>query len=218
MSLVNDIKTLVDEPGVGVFWSDQAIYDAANEALVELWASTKWATTTATLTLTASADLVEIPCTIMIPQYYTGTGGRYFLTTRAQAENWLREWKLQPKAYPKHLVVWDTEHVRPIPSPDATYTFTLTGIGWPVEINGGNLDVDGPTNLRTAIMYRAASTLLESTLPELADTMLKESMEAEDVFNIQLRNQQSHNIMRLKPATAFTRAQGGNIKLGLRLK
>ena len=50
MSLYTDIKTLIDEPGVSVFWSDQNVFDASNEALLEMWASTKWATATATLT------------------------------------------------------------------------------------------------------------------------------------------------------------------------
>jgi hypothetical protein len=218
MSLFTDIKTLLDEPGTGVFWTDADVYDAANEAALEVWASTKWQVTTATLTCTTSADLVALPCEIFIPQYYLGTYGKQFITSHAQAENWSREWKLAAPAYPRHLVIWDAEHLRPIPKPDATYTFTLVGLSWPTEISASNLDLTAAANLKHAIMLRAASELLEHTLPDLADTMYNESIEAELAFKEQLRNQQSHNIRRLKPGSLFQRAQGGSIRLGQKLR
>lgn len=218
MSLFSEIKIMIDEPGEGVFWTDSQVYDAANEAMLEMWAVGKYQISTATLTATAGADLIDLPCTLMIPQYFVGTGGKYFMTTHAQTENWLREWKLQARGYPKHLILWDTEHVRPVPSPDQTYTYQMVGLSWPTEINALNQDLIAPRQLKYAIVLKAASNLVESTLPDLADAWHKEALNAEADHRRITRNSQSHNIGRLRPGTTFTQAQQGNLKVGMRFR
>jgi hypothetical protein len=225
------VRTLVDEPTGGTFWTDQQVYDAMNEAQIFLFGEIKFATTTATLTLTQGADITPIPSSLMIPQYYLGTNpsnvvngvslgyNRYFFTTHAQLEEWLRDWKEQFPAFPKHLVLWDVGHVRPFPSPDATYRFLMVGIGWPCEFSPSFQDVPAAARLyKRALAYYSAAILLENTLPELADTLNKMALESINELRVRLRNQQSHNIRRMRPGDTFTGAQGGNVRTGLRFR
>lgn len=216
MSLYSEVKTLVDEPGSGVFWADAQVYDAINEAQIEVYATTKWALTTATITCTASAEQATVPLTLMIPQFFLNTSGRLPTTSFAQLENYSRLWRRANADVPKHFVKFGFDRVRPFPLAASTTTFQLVGVSWPAQIEDGTLDITAPRLIKQAIIHRAASFLLEMTLPDLAAVLEKQSIEYEQQALVQLRNAQSHNINRLRPANHFQALQGGDVRFGRR--
>ena len=218
MSLVSDIRELLDESGGAVFWVEEQLYDAANEAVLDVFASLRQEYGTATITTTASVADYNIPATIMLPQYITGTGRKYFPTTLAKLEQYNRQWKETTVGYPKHWVLNDVNSVMAYPTPDAAYLFVVHGVPWPSvgEIADGAEDITAASLLRRSITRRAVAELLEYTQPSLAEQFLREAAEAEHDYKVQLRNRQSHNIRRLKPGGIMTSAQKGVVNVGRR--
>lgn len=218
MSLVSEIRELLDESGGAVFWVTEQLYDAANEAVLDVYASLRQEYGTATITTTASTADYNIPATIMLPQYITGTGKKYFPTTLAKLEQYNRQWKETAVGYPKHWVLNDVNSVMSYPAPDATYEFVIHGVPWPSvgEIADTAEDITVASLLRKAIIRRACAELLEYTQPSLAEQFLREAGEAEHGYKVQLRNRQSHNIRRLKPGGLMTKAQSGVVHVGRR--
>lgn len=218
--LVDLIHMVLDETSGGVFWTDAHLYDAANEALIDVWANTKPLTTHGTMTVVANDDIVAFPTTVFIPQFILGTTSgldvvKYFPTTPFQLEQYEREWKKISTGFPKHFVVWDLERFRVAPKSDATYEFQVWGVSWPTEISAENPDVaDIERELRLVIAYRAAANLLEFTQPQLADGLLNEADLLERRVRARRRTAFGHNILRLRLGDRFTRATGGNVEIG----
>ena len=216
MSLVSDMQELLDETAGAVFWTTSHLYNAANQAILETYAETRHEYVLATLTLTASSEMLTIPSTIMIPQYIIGSSGKYWPTTQAKVEQYYREWKAEPPAYPKHFVIWDMETLRAFPKSSGDYLFDICGVPWPTcgEVTSTSTDPSMPRLLKQVITQRAVALLLEHTQPELADSLNEDAKQLANKFKIQLRNRGGHNIARLRPTTIFTHAQSGVIKLG----
>lgn len=217
MSIVSEIREALDEASGAVFWSPEQIYTAANEAIVDVFSTTRHEYATATITLTASAFGVALPSTIMIPQVIIGTSSAcYFPTTKAKLEQYCRTWRSTSASYPKHFVLRDVETLDVYPKPDAAYTFVVAGVPWPTvtELADGHEDITLPSVVRSAIVCRAVSELLEYTQPTLSQQFLSDAKSHEHEFIVSLRNRQSHNIRRLRPGTLFTRAQSGSVELG----
>lgn len=217
MTLIAEVRELLDESTGSTFWVEEQIYDALNEAIVDVYSNTRHEYGTATITFTASNAYLALPSSLMIPQYIVGTKGRYFPTTKAKLEQWNRDWRAEGEDYPKHFVVTDIDTIMAFPAPDLAYEFTVHGVPWPScgEIADGAEDITGvPNLLRLALTKRTVAELLEFTQPALADQYLAEAAQLEHDFKIQLRNRQGHNIRRLKPGTLFTRAQSGVVVLG----
>jgi hypothetical protein len=202
MSLVSDVQILLDESGGAVFWLDSQLYDALNEALVELYASTKPLKTSTEIFIPAGAGLVPLPTTYLIPLYIEDADKRYDFTTLANLERLTRGWRGTPADIPQEFVMWDQFTVRPYPRADNDYIYTLWGVPYPTEISLFNQDVTLPFKLKKAIVYKAASILLESTNSQLADALAQTSSVDEQAYLRQQRNNQSHNIRRLKPPTS----------------
>lgn len=214
MSAVGDIQTILND--AGVFWPLAQIYDAVNEAQLAVYAETKWAVTTASINLTSNVDIIPIPSGVLIPRWMEGTNTtfqppvvkRFFFTTQRGLETFLRTWKGQNLGQPGYFVIWDATHLRVFPRPDnlgsgpaGSYPMTLFGQGFPVEITTGGQSILGPKNYVLAVENLAASLLLEATRPDLADSYSAQSEDQILLFKKRLRNQQSHNIRTLKPAT-----------------
>jgi hypothetical protein len=217
MSIITDIQLQVDETQGPVFWEIEQLYDAANQAQLNVWSSLKdWQRGTSTMTVTTGQDLVAFDTTtIMIPQFIIYNGVKIFPTTHAMLQDWQNNWKNEGLGRPNWVVLWDAEHFRLFPRPDQTYNFVVWGTPWPTEITDGNHDIVGVDPLvRRAIVLQAAALLLEDSQPLLADAKLQEAMDFRERYARQQRNVQGSNIMRLRPGVAWQVAQGGDIRMG----
>lgn len=225
MSIVAQVQVILND--TGVFWPTQTVLDAVNEAQFAIYAETKWAVTTASMSLANGEDIISIPPTILIPRWIEGTNSnfqppvvkRFFPTTQRNLETFLRTWRGDNLGQPMYFVLWDATHWRCFPRPDnlgsnldGSYPFTVFGIGFPVEITDTSMDILGPTNYLMAIQNYTVSLLLEATRPDLADMYFQQAMDQILAFKKRLRNNQSHNIRRLVPATTrFQIDQAGEV-------
>jgi hypothetical protein len=216
MTLYSITQTILDETGGATFWTADHVYDALNSVLVDFW-DTGGLETSATLTVPANDPSIVIPSTVMIPKYILGTNGKVFLTTTAKLEQYDRGWRTAQTGYPKHFVLTDASTLRPYPLADTEYELTLYGTPWPTEIAAGTLDITADEGLKLAIAHQAAGELMSLTQPPFAEESYKEAARLLSQYKIHLRNQQSHRLRTLRPATTFTAAQGGAVRIGRRL-
>lgn len=237
-------STIIDDPTAGdIFWPSQQIYDAANEAVVDFWATVgrqdvpvQLATNTVAFTVGTATDIYAIDtAAIMIPTFVTlntmiGDGyssqtlnQRYWISDRTKLEQYARDWRDNQQQQPKWFIRWDAWNLRVFPLPDQTYTFTLWGVPWPTEIGTGTEDITVDQILRLALAYKGAATLLEATRPDVADLYIQNSEELLNRYRIRLRNSQTNNLRRMKPGTNqrgtddTIAAMKGVIKIGNRL-
>jgi hypothetical protein len=221
MSIVAQIQILLNDSGV--FWPTATVLDAVNEAQFHIYADTKWAISTASLTLSSNADIVSIPATMLIPKWIEGTNTlynppvvkRFFVTSPRNLEHYLRTWRGAGTGQPGYFILWDATHLRCFPRPDSTYHFTLFGTGFPTEITNTTSDITGPATYVLAIQNYAAALLFEQTRPDLADLYMAQAQAQILAFKKRLRRNLSHNIRQLIPATGpFEINQGGQINEG----
>jgi hypothetical protein len=234
--------TLLDYPTAGdIFWPSAQLYDAGNEALVDYWPmlakqSVPVQEVNTPFVVTSGTDIFTYTtASIMIPRYVvlnssTNSGAaaqtvdqKFWITDVTKLEQYNNNWRQFTPATPKFFVLWDAFHIRTFPSPDVTYTFTLFGVPWQVELGTGTEDITADPILKLSIAYKAAATILQTTRPDTADIYMKESEELLNRYRIRLRNSSSNNMRRMKPGvgsrgTDVTIAAGkGVIKIGKRL-
>lgn len=207
---IDNVQTLLND--LGVFWPTQTVLDAINEAQLLAHAKTKWKKIGVPLQLNQYDDLVTIPSTIMIPQWVEDTKKRYFPSTQRELEHWLRTWRYADLATPTNFILWDASHLRVVPRPDQPYDYTLWGVGYPTEITVANPTVEGHDIYVMAVTYWALALLLEFTRPDLADYQFAYAQELIVKYQRELRNQQGHNIRRLRPGQRFDLQQSGDIR------
>jgi len=220
MSAVSDIQLIIND--AGVFWPQQQLLDALNEAQLAVYAETKWALTTASLTLTSNADIVAMPDGVFLPKWIEGTNvqfqppvvKRFFPTTMRNLETFLRTWRGNNVGQPGWFIQWDATHWRVFPRPDGlgagtggSYPFTVYGVGYPTEITSASQSLLGPATYVLAVQNLAVSLLMEATRPDLADAYAAQHDEQVLAFKKQQRNNQSHNIRILKPASTVLEIQ-----------
>jgi hypothetical protein len=221
-----DIVTLVQTelneagagvPSAGVYWPVQQVYDAINDAQLEMESIAYLPIGSTTMTFTASTDLHTWPNTVLMwPHYLEFNGLKYYVVKHADLERWQRNWRNSSPDQPRFFVLWDETHLRPYPIPDKNYVFNIWGPAWANEIVSTNTDVSVPPLLKTAMALRASARLFQQSRPDLASVDLKEAEEYEARYRMQWRKQQSHNIKRLRPGNRTTGAQGGSICMGKR--
>ncbi|MDE1766571.1 MAG: hypothetical protein KGI27_09935 [Thaumarchaeota archaeon] len=225
MSIVQQVQTLLFD--TNVFWPNQWLFDAINEAQFHVYAETRWAITSASFTLNSNADVFPLPGGIQIPRWIEGTNNliqppvvkRFFPTTQRNLEAFLRTWRGQNQGQPVYFVIWDATHLRCFPRPDAlgsgpggSYPFAMFGIGTPNEIVDTTTDIIGPATYVQAIQNYAAALLFEATRPDLADMYRSLAEQQILEFKKRLRHFQSHDIWQLVPATTrFEVDQGGEV-------
>jgi len=210
MSTVTNVQILLNDQGV--FWPLQRVLDAVNEAQWEVWSRTKWQMTSASLNLTQGVDLVRIPTSIVIPRFVEDTALRYFNSTQRELEAFHRTWKLDQQAAPMYFILWDAFHLRCYPSPDQSYpNYVVWGLGYPVEITTSDQFVSGDANYAKAIEHLSAAILFDATRPDLAEWQRGKAEEKLMIYKRSLRNQQSHNIRRMRPGQRFDIQQSGRI-------
>jgi hypothetical protein len=225
MSIVVQVQTILNDQGA--FWPTQTVIDAVNEAQFHVYAETRWAITTATISLTTNQDIITIPPTIIIPKWIEGVNSnfqppvvkRFFPSTMRELENFLRQWRGQQQGQPGYFVLWDATHWRVFPRPDSlgpnldgSYPFTIYGIGFPAEIVDNVADIVGPATYVQIIQNYSVALLYEATRPDLADMYMAQAQQQILDFKKRVRNNQRHNIRILKPATRrFEIDQSGNV-------
>lgn len=214
--IITDIQLQVDESNGPVFWVIDQLYDAANQAQLEVWTNLKdWQQTSVSLILGTGNDIVTLPPSIMVPQFVIYNNIKVFPTTTAQLQDWANNWKSESPSRPNWILLWDATHLRLFPRSDSSYIFNVFGVPWPDEIGPGNHDMLNVDPLvRRAVVMRAAAKLLETVQPELADAKIAESVEFEKRYARQQRNVFGDNIGRLRPKTAWDLANQGDIKTG----
>lgn len=217
MSLVSEVQKLVDESGGATWWIQQQVFDACNEALQEDWALMRPAAGTSAFSVSTGTDIFTFDtAAIMIPQYfvYDTLGVKLFPTVHDELENWSRRWRGQAAARPQWMVQWDAAHYRVFPTPNATYSFTLWGVPWPVEIGTSTQDATLETFQRKAVILRAAALLLDLTQPDLADAYRAEASDHAKRAIANTRGQFDSNVDRMRPGTGWAIAQNGRIGMG----
>lgn len=252
MTLVDTVRLLIDQAtGTGtlkdypvagdIFWTTQQLYDAGNEVLVDFWPMLANQPIPVQLTNTnfvvsSGTDVFAFDATsIMVPSYVvlnssTASGAsmqvtdqKYWISDITKLEQYNNNWRGFTPAQPRWFVLYDGFHIRTFPSPDQTYTFTLYGVPWTTELSTGTEDISMDPIVKLGVAYKAAANILEATRPDTADWYVKESEELLERYRIRLRNSQSNNMRRMKPAvggrgTDKTIAAGkGVINLGKRL-
>lgn len=234
--------TLNDYPVTGdIFWPSQQLYDATNEVMMDFWPQLARQPVPVQLTntnfiVTSGTDIFAYnDAAIMVPSFIvlnttTSSGAslqtidqKYWISDVTKLEQYNNNWRNYVPAQPRWFVVFDAFHIRCFPSPDQTYTFTLFGVPWPTELATGTEDITADAMLKLSIAYKAAANILEATRPDTADSYVKESDELLLRYRIRLRDQQTNNIRRLKPAVGSKNtdtvmsATRGVIKIGRRL-
>ena len=209
-NIITTVQLLLND--LGVFWPIQTILDACNEAQLAVFAQTKWAKVGVSLSLNTYDDLVIIPPSVFIPEWIEDGKRRYFPTTQRELEHFMRGWRMLDCSTPTNFVLWDASHFRVIPRPDKVYNYTLWGIGMPGEITMASPNIIGPSHYINAISHAATGLLLEATRPDLAEAMKIQAAALVLDFKKYLRNQQSHNIRRMRPGKRFDLQQSGVIQ------
>jgi hypothetical protein len=210
MSAVTDVQIILNDQGV--FWPTQRVLDAINEAQWDCWVRTKWNWTSASLTLTPGTDLIRLPSNIVIPKFVEDNGLRYFNSTQRELETFHRTWKLDQPAQPMWFITWDAFHIRVYPEPDQVYpNYKLWGLGYPTEILDTATSLSGDSNYVQAVEHLAAGILFDATRPDLADYQRADAEGHLNTYKRNLRNQQSHNIRRLRPGRRFDIQQSGRV-------
>lgn len=221
--IVTMVQTELNEagagvPSAGVFWPVQQVYDAINDAQLEMESIAYLPIGSTTMTFTASTDLHAWPNTVLMwPHYLEFNGRKYWVVKHADLERWDRNWRNATTDQPRFFVLWDEQHLRPYPVADQNYVFNIWGPAWASEIVSTNTDILVPPLLKTALALRASARLFQQSRPDLAKADIAEAEEYEMRYRMQWRKQQSHNIKRLRPSGLMQSAQGGNIRIAKRI-
>lgn len=214
MTIVEELRLLLDESKGSVYWPTAELHDALNEAVLTVYSESRTILEVASLSVNAGDDVVYIPPTIMIPQHIESMGTKYFITTHAQLESYARDWKTAEFGEPKRFVYWDATRLRVWPRPDQSYDFDLYGVPYPDEINDKNPDLKDDRLICEAVLHMAAAELVEHLYPQQADEYTNTAAEALRKMRVRLRNQNSHNIRRLRPGKSIDKQQQGFIGIG----
>jgi hypothetical protein len=217
--IVQIVQTLIND--VNVFWTQQQVLDAVNEAQMWVYVETKWQRVPGTLTVTEGQDIVSIPSTLLVPQWIEGTNTnidgsvntvRFFPSTQRELETFLRTWRGAKWDQPGNFILWDATHFRLFPKPDKTYTYTVWGIGWPTAIQDNVTPILGDPRYVLAVQNYAAALLFEATRPDLADMYMAQADDQILQYRKHIRNMQSHNIRRLRFGKRMDIQQSGTIR------
>ena len=102
-TLISDIQLQLDEVGGPVFWTIEQVYDAANDAQLEVWTNLKdWQQTSTNIVLSSGTRIIPwTNTTIMIPQFVIYNGVKIFPTTKALLSDWQDNWMSELPANPK---------------------------------------------------------------------------------------------------------------------
>ncbi len=211
MGLITDVRRELGESSA-VFWSDQQIVDALNEAQVCLFAEYPHVmTTSTTLLIPSNVDFVTIPTSIMVPQYVLGTDGKQVnFSTKNDLENVSKSWWNVTTGKPKAFVIVQYNIIRVWPRADQAYSYTMVGIPWPTELTTSADTTTYPHFIELALTMYAASVLFTPTRPELGQVYYSFYADAINKQLVQMRRTFGVNTRRIRPAGRLGASQRGS--------
>jgi hypothetical protein len=209
VDVVAELKALLDESGGSVFWTSTHLLNALNQALMDIDTDLKSRIVQTSLSLPTNADIVALPTTtILMPTRIFNEDGDIFPVKQIDIERYSSQWKQAHHERPKWFTLWDAEHIRVFPSPDQDYTFTIVGVGWPTEITLLAPTVENEHPYIHALIFKAAATLVETTLPLAAQMYMQEYEEHMVEYRKNYRNRGDYPIYQLRPGNKLQSAQG----------
>ena len=215
MSNLSQVRSYINDAN-GIFYVDSHVLDHMNDCHLYTWWDTSPQLTTATVTLTASQDLLTLPSTIMIPRYLEYNNRRYWVSSHSELEDYSINWKSEGVGLPKWLIIWDAERLRLFPRPDSAYVMQLVGVGWPTELTAIAPTVSLDRQYQQILEHKSAASLLTFVRPDLSEIHNKEAAKYLNDYKIGIRNSQSHRLWKLRPGSNYNKAQQGNITIGRR--
>lgn len=214
MTLVTQIKTIIDEPNASKFWPIAQVYDAANEASIEVLGSGQYDLMTATITATASQVFVTVPSTLMIPKFVLTTSNDALpKTTEAALEREGPNWGTATNTAPIAFLEVDQTTIQIYPIVTTSVEYRFVGVPYPTEITTGVEDFTSNEQYSFAAKFWAASSLMDATRPDLSDVFRSEGDEVYVMALRQWRNQQSHLLRTLRPAGAADARRFGDMSV-----
>jgi len=214
VTLLNQVRLIIDEPNGPKFWPNTQLYDAINEASIEVLGSGQFDVSTATITATASAVYVALPTTIMIPKMLLSTDNIELpKTTYAALERDSVGWGTATGTSHVACVEFDCQTLQLYPIVSTAVVYKVVGIPYPVEITTGVEDIVANDMVSDAVRFWAGSVLFDATRPDISDTLRMEGQEHLQVAMRHKRNTQSHKIYHLSPASAINARRSGEISV-----
>jgi hypothetical protein len=216
MTLLTQVRLIIDEPSGPKFWPNQQIYDAINESSIEVLGSGQFELTTATMTATASASYAMLPTTIMIPKFIlsTGTEGRELpKTTYAALEQESLYWGTATGTEHIAFVEYDYESVRLFPIVGTAIVYRVIGVPYPTEVAVGVEDMGTNDMVSDAVKFLAGSCLMEATRPDVSEALRVEGGEHLQEAMRHKRNNQTHNLWQLQPAGRINARRSGDMSV-----
>ena len=214
MTLLNQVRLIIDEPNAAKFWPNAQLYDAINESSIEVLGSGQFEVTTATVTATASAQFMTLPSTIMIPKFIltTGTQSRELpKTTYAEFERDSANWGTATGTEHIAFVEYDYSSVQLYPIVGSAIVYQVVGIPYPTEITTGTEDMSTNDMISDAVRFWAGSVLMDATRPDLSDTFRMEGQEHLQIAMRHKRNNQGQRIYSLSPAGRIDARRSGDL-------
>lgn len=213
MGLIATVRRELGETSA-VFWSDQQIIDALNEAQVCVLADyPRVLETSTTLVLTTASATMAVPAGIFIPKMILDDAGQQVpFSSQVDLENFSSTWKATSPGKPERFVLWQWDKLIPWPTPDANYTYSIFGNAYPVELTTATDTSALNDDLQRAIAFYAAAILFLPTRVDLTQLYYKEYTETMEAFTVKMRRTLAHNTRRLRPGGALTNKQRGSLQ------
>lgn len=199
MTLLNQVKTIIDEPGASKFWPLQQVYDAINESSIEVLGSGQYEITTATITATASTTFITLPTSIMTPKFVLNTNNSEIpKTTFADLEREGPGWGTATGTAPIAFIDVDINTIQIYPIVGSAVEYRIVGVPYPTEVTLGVEDFTQEENFALVAKFYAGSILMDATRPDLSEAYRLEGEQLMPMALRQWRNQQSHKIATLR--------------------
>jgi hypothetical protein len=214
VTLLNQVRLIIDEPNGPKFWPNTQLYDAINEASIEVLGSGQFDMSTATITASANAVYLTLPTTIMIPKMLIGTDNVELpKTTYAALERDGIGWGTATGTSHVACVEFDCQTLQLYPIVNTPVVYRVVGIPYPTEITTGVEDIAANDIIVDAIRFYAGSVLFDATRPDISDTLRVEGLQTLQVAMRHKRNTQSHKIYHLSPAGDINARRSGEISV-----
>lgn len=168
MSLVSDVQDLLDD--AGVFWVDAQVYDACNNAMLELWPVLGHDWYRDTVIWTSSQETADYAARMMVPKKLLGRGTWEEVASWNDLERTDRAWRNWDTGKTRYYISVDANTLLACPPSNETRFIRVEGIQYPQEeISVSNLDISDVEPVKEAVMYYAAALVAFNVRGELAE-------------------------------------------------